>query len=338
MLRAFYKLSLSTLVAVYVLILVGGIVRSTGSGMGCPDWPKCFGNWVPPTDVSQLPPDYKEVYADYRHKKNVRFARYLRMVGMGATADRLLQDKAVLIEADFNPTKTWIEYVNRITGVVIGFLIFALFVYSLKFWKSDRKLTVVSFLALVLVSFTGWIGSFVVSSNLTPWTITVHMFLALGIVALLVYLVDVSSPRKVVINSPTGFAWLMACIAVLLVQILLGTQVREAIDSVSRLAEREAWISVIGGEFIIHRSFTWIVVLLHVGLVFNLRKTQALKGFQLGLILLILATILTGVGMAWFAVPAFLQPVHLLLATLCFGVQFLFLLRLNRNESFVLTN
>jgi cytochrome c oxidase assembly protein subunit 15 len=335
---AFYKLSLSTLVAVYVLILVGGVVRSTGSGMGCPDWPKCFGNWVPPTDVSQLPPDYKEVYADYRHKKNVRFARYLRMVGMGSTADQLLNDESVLIEADFNPTKTWIEYFNRITGVTIGFLIFTLFVYSLKFWKSDRKLTVISFLALLLVSFTGWIGSFVVSSNLTPWTITVHMFLALGIVALLVFLVHESSPKKEEVHSATGFWWLMACIAVVLVQILLGTQVREAIDSVSRLAEREQWIAAIRGDFIIHRSFSWIVLLLHVGLIFNLRKTQAFKGFQLSLMLLILGTILTGVGLAWFAVPAFLQPVHLLLATLCFGVQFLFLLKLKGRETVALTN
>lgn len=335
---AFYKLSLSTLVAVYILILVGGIVRSTGSGMGCPDWPKCFGNWVPPTDVSQLPPDYKEVYVDYRHKKNVRFARYLRMVGMGSTADQLLSDEAVLTEADFNPTKTWIEYINRITGVTIGFLIFAVFVYSLKFWKSGRNLTVMAFLALLLVSFTGWIGSFVVSSNLMPWTITVHMFLALGIVALLVYLVHESSPRKEEMHSATGFWWLMACIAVVLVQILLGTQVREAIDTVSRLAEREQWISAIRGDLVIHRSFSWLVLLLHVGLIFNLRKTQAFKGFQLSLILLILGTIFTGVGMAWFAVPAFLQPVHLLLATLCFGVQFLFLLKLKGRETVVITN
>ena len=337
-LRAFYKLSLSTLVAVYILILVGGIVRSTGSGMGCPDWPRCFGNWVPPTDVSQLPPNYKEIYADYRHQKNVRFARYLRMIGMETTADQLLNDESVLVEADFNPTKTWIEYFNRITGVIIGFLIILVFAYSLKFWKSDRKLTIVAFLTLVLVIFQGWIGSFVVSSNLTPWTITVHMFLALVLVAMLVYLVHAASPHRAAVYSTTGFWWLMACIAVLLVQILLGTQVREAIDNVARTTERENWIAAIQSEFATHRSFSWLVLLLHVGLVFNLRKITALQGFQVTLILLIVATILTGVGMAWFAVPAFLQPLHLLLATMCFGVQFLFLLKLNPRESSVLTN
>jgi cytochrome c oxidase assembly protein subunit 15 len=326
-LRAFYKLSLSTLVAVYVLILVGGIVRSTGSGMGCPDWPRCFGSWVPPTDVSQLPPDYKETYADYRHQKNVRFAKYLRAIGMGSTADRLLNDESVLIEADFNPTKTWIEYFNRITGVIIGFLIFLVFVYSLKFWNSDRKLTILSFMTLLLVSFQGWIGSFVVSSNLTPWTITVHMFLALVIVAMLVYLVYASSQSRG-FHSSRGYWWLVACIAVLLMQILLGTQVREAIDNVARGTERSEWIESISAQFTAHRSFSWAVVAVHAGLVWRLRKTEGSKRLQRVLILLIAATILTGIGMAWFAVPPFLQPVHLLVATVCFGVQFLFLLRM----------
>ena len=337
-LRAFHKLSLSTLVAVYVLILVGGIVRSTGSGMGCPDWPKCFGSWIPPSDVSQLPPDYKDKYADYRHQKNVRFAKYLRMMGMRSTADQLLNDKSVLVESDFNPTKTWIEYFNRITGVIIGFLIFLVFVYSLKFWNSDRKLTIISLLTLLLVSFQGWIGSFVVSSNLTPWTITLHMFLALVIVALLIYLVYASSPGSPTVSSPAGFWWLTACIAVLLMQILLGTQVREAIDGVARVAAREEWIASIEPDLAIHRSFSWVVLLLHVGLVFYLKNIAGLNALKLVLILLILGTIFTGAGMAWFAVPAFLQPVHLLLATLCFGVQFFFLLKLNRKEPRVLTN
>src|SRR5687768_15467774 len=112
--RAFYKLSLSTLVAVYILILVGGIVRSTGSGMGCPDWPRCFGNWVPPTSVAELPEDYKSVYSDHRNRKNQKFARYLRAMGLEGTADKILADKSILKEADFNPVKTWIEYFNRI--------------------------------------------------------------------------------------------------------------------------------------------------------------------------------------------------------------------------------
>lgn len=328
--RSFRRLTISTLAAVYILILVGGVVRSTGSGMGCPDWPKCFGRWVPPSSVSDLPPNYKEVYADYRAKKNVRFAKYLTTFGMRETGEKILNDPGVLVENDFNPTKTWIEYINRVIGVFIGFLIFALFLVSLKFRKTQTRLTGIAFLTFVLVGFQGWIGSFVVSTNLTPWTVTVHMFLALVIVALLVYLFHESSYEKE-IQSSLGFWWLLACMAVLLVQILLGTQVREAIDQVASAA-RETWIASIGGEFIIHRSFSWIVLILHVGLIVRLYKTEGSKAFALTLIVLILGTILSGMGMGYFNVPPFLQPIHLLLATVTFGVQFSFLLKLNRKE------
>lgn len=332
--RSFRRLTISTLVAVYILILVGGVVRSTGSGMGCPDWPKCFGRWIPPSTVSDLPPNYKEVYAAYRQKKNVRFATYLSAIGMKETGERILNDPGVLQENDFNPTKTWIEYFNRVVGVIIGFLIFAVFVASLRFRKTETRLTVIAALTFLLVGFQGWLGSFVVSTNLTPWTITVHMFLALVIVAMLIYLVHQSSYEKE-IESSLGFWWLTACMAVLLVQILLGTQVREAIDQVSVSFGRESWVANLGAEFAIHRSFSWIVLILHVGLIVRLYKTEGSKSFALTLILLILGTILSGMGMAYFAVPAFLQPLHLLLATITFGMQFAFLLRLNRKDEIV---
>ena len=329
--RSFRRLTISTLIAVYVLILVGGVVRSTGSGMGCPDWPKCFGQWVPPTSVESLPDNYKDIYAAHRDKKNKRFAKYLHLIGMDETADKILNDPTVLQEADFNPTKTMIEYLNRLTGVVIGFLILAVFISSIRFRRTEPRLTTVSLLSFLLVCFQGWIGSFVVSTNLTPWTITVHMFLALLLVALLFYLVHRSS-YATMIDSSTGFWWLLACMGVLLVQVLLGTQVREALDEVATYAVREQWIENLGDAFVLHRSFSWIVLLLHVGLIVKLRKTEGAKAFLLTLIVLILGTILTGVSMAWFAVPPYLQPVHLLLASLTFGLQFMLLLKLNRKE------
>jgi cytochrome c oxidase assembly protein subunit 15 len=330
--RAFYKLCLSTLIAVYILIFVGGIVRSTGSGMGCPDWPRCFGNWVPPTSVTQLPPDYKATYSSYREKKNVKFARYLRFIGLNETADKILLDKSVLREADFNVIKTWVEYFNRIVGVIIGLLITAMFIASLKFWKTNLKLTLLSLASLILVIFQGWLGSFVVSTNLTPWTITIHMFLALLIVALLIYLLDQSYERPKEFYSPVVFWLLINCMAVLLIQVLLGTQVREAIDRVAATTARTEWIQAIQGDLILHRSFSWIVLILHSILILNLRKTTGSKTFSIALILLILGTFLTGVGMAYFAVPSFLQPLHLLLATLSFGMQFMLLLKLGKRE------
>ena len=337
--RSFRKLSISTLVSVYILILVGGVVRSTGSGMGCPDWPKCFGQWTPPTSASELPQNYKAKYVEYRHKKNERFAKYLTAFGFRETADKILKDESVKEETDFNPVKTWIEYLNRVVGVIIGFLIFAVFVFSLRYWRTDRKLTVIAFLCFVLVGFQGWLGSFVVSTNLTPWTITVHMFLAMVIVAMLIYLVHTSQAN---LENGTGMnqfgkILLFFCMIVLLTQILFGTQVREAMDRVaSQIQGRENWISAIGMDFIIHRTFSWVVLILNAVLVAKLWKMQAVNRFALTVILLILGTILTGAGMAWFGVPPALQPVHLLLATVTFGVQFLLLLKVGfKNKALI---
>jgi cytochrome c oxidase assembly protein subunit 15 len=304
--------------------------------MGCPDWPKCFGRWVPPTSVAALPDNYKAIYSAHREKKNQRFASYLRAFGFRETADKLLDDPSILLENDFNAVKTWIEYINRLVGVVIGFLIFAVFIVSRRFWNSEPRLTVVSSITFILVGFQGWIGSVVVSTNLTPWTITVHMLLALVIVALLVYLVH-RTHSEPEIFSQGAFWWLVGSMVTLLIQVILGTQVREMIDQLATTLPREEWIPNAGVAFLVHRSFSWVPLALHVGLMLKLRKTEGAKAFVLTLLLLILGTLLTGAAMAYFAVPPLFQPIHLLLATVTFGMQFLFLLKLRKNQKTVAT-
>uniref|UniRef100_UPI004047B0D7 COX15/CtaA family protein n=1 Tax=Roseivirga sp. TaxID=1964215 RepID=UPI004047B0D7 len=331
--KLFRQFSAVTVIAVYLLILIGGIVRSTGSGMGCPDWPKCFGSWVPPTDVSQLPADYKADYTQQRVEKNKKVVSYLTAFGFNDLAYQIENDPNILKEEDFNAVKTWIEYVNRLIGAVIGLLIFGTFVLSLKYWKSDRAITVLSFLAFVLVGFQGWIGSIVVSTNLLHWMITVHMLLALVIVGLLIYVFYRSkrSDLKISLDHPKRtYALLIVCTVLTTIQIVLGTQVREAIDVVSENLARVDWINNLGLEFKIHRTYSILLLVLHVIVVQKLvvrSKVETILKFPVRfLFAIVVIEILTGVIMAYFGVPAAIQPIHLLLGTLIVGVQYYVLL------------
>ncbi len=60
--KAFRRLSLATTVATIGVIAVGGFVRASGSGDGCPDWPKCFGRWFPPLEFHAIV-EYTHRYA-----------------------------------------------------------------------------------------------------------------------------------------------------------------------------------------------------------------------------------------------------------------------------------
>lgn len=337
--KLFKRFSLFTLVAVYLLILVGGIVRSTGSGMGCPDWPKCFGNWVPPTEVGQLPADYQDIYSQKRAKKNKRFATYLSALGFETTANKLLNDKSILEEAEFNVTKTWIEYINRLIGVVIGLLIVGSFVLSIPYRKSNKNLFYSALGALILVIFQGWIGSIVVSTNLVPWMVTIHMLIALLIVCLLVNLVYQLGPKSSIAlnyklkNKITGI--LIISMVLLIVQIVFGTQVREMIDKVAvsfNYDQRESWIPALGSKFFIHRSFSWLILASHLLFVFMLFKQRVKLNIAVSLLAVVILSIATGVIMAYFAIPAFIQPAHLLFGTLAFGLQFMIFLQLRNAD------
>jgi cytochrome c oxidase assembly protein subunit 15 len=315
------------------------MVRTTGSGMGCPDWPKCFGQWVPPTSVEQLPSDYKETNSALRAKKNEKFARYLSAIGFDDTATKILSDKAILEEADFNAQKTWIEYLNRLVGVVIGLLIVLLFVVSVWHRKEHPILFWVSLATLVAVVIQGWFGSIVVSTNLTHWTISVHMALALVIVAQLIYLMNKAGDAES-IRVSKNVKWLLVLgIILLLIQVFLGTEVRGAIDRIATIEnDRGVWILSIWNDFIVHRSFSWMVLLFNLFFVYKMVKTTGKKTLYLTLALLFLLDVLTGAGLAYFSVPAFLQPIHLLVASVTFGIQFLLLLKLNTSAEPVLSN
>ncbi|MBW3127893.1 COX15/CtaA family protein [Hymenobacter profundi] len=336
--RRFRFFGVLTVVSVYLLILVGGIVRSTGSGMGCPDWPKCFGTWVPPTDISQLPADYKEVYTAQRVAKNKRLAATLERFGFQQVASNIFAHPTQYIETDFNPVKTWIEYVNRLVGALIGVFVFLTAVLAWPYWRRDRTVFWLAFSAFILTGVQGWLGSLVVSTNLLPIMITVHMGLALLIVAMLIYAVERSQREAIEVERgseapvATGMSgWLWLIVVLTFAQIVLGTQVREQVDLVATAngyLQRQTWIDQLGGVFAVHRTFSAVLLLLNAYVVYQLyrqpnRRLQRLASVVIGVIVV---EILAGVTLAYFSLPAAVQPVHLLLGTLLFGAQFVLLL------------
>ncbi|MHC2991722.1 cytochrome oxidase assembly protein, partial [Pontibacter sp. HJ8] len=278
--KRFRNIGVLTVIAVYFLILVGGIVRSTGSGMGCPDWPKCFGSWVPPTDVSQLPEDYLEVYKEQRIEKNKKLAGYLDGLGFEKVSAYIFSHPNQYIETEFNVTKTWIEYLNRLVGVVIGFLIFLTVVYAIPFLKTDKSVFYLSLFSFILVGFQGWLGSIVVSTNLLPVTITIHMALALVLVALLQYAVirsQAGSITKRFEYSPKLFVVIGVVTLATFAQILLGTQVREEVDIIAfdmHGSNRDLWVDQLGVSFYIHRSFSILLLAINLYMAYTVYKLR----------------------------------------------------------------
>jgi cytochrome c oxidase assembly protein subunit 15 len=186
---------------------------------------------------------------------------------------------------------------------------------------------------LMAVVFQGWFGSIVVSTNLTRWTITVHLFLALLIVAFLIYLLVKSDEGKNLDSAPRSRWLLLASMITLLIQVFFGTEVRGSIDSLAASIPRDSWISQLGTDFIVHRSFSWIVLILNTLFFLQIRKTIAFKALSRALFLLILCSLATGVTMAYFGVLAAVQPVHLLIATMAFGIQLLLFFRMKKTTA-----
>jgi cytochrome c oxidase assembly protein subunit 15 len=302
---SFRRFATATIAAVYFLIFVGGLVRASGSGMGCPDWPKCFGRWIPPTAESQLPADYQERWAGH---------------GYG--------------EARFNVWKTWTEYGNRMIGVVIGFLIFVTLILAVLHQRKDPALVWWCAAAFLLVGFNGWLGSVVVSSNLEPWIVTAHMLAALAVVAALLLALEREARHELAaldVAATRGTAWLFAAaLALSLAQLVMGTQVREAVDHLVNAAvvtDRGAWAGELGPLVLVHRSFSIVVLAVNLWLARRLAREAAraplLRRLAWWIVAVVAVEIAAGAGLFYLGFPPALQPVHLLLASVLPGLQFL---------------
>ena len=330
--NSLYRKTIISIVIVYLVILAGGIVRMTGSGMGCPDWPKCFGFLIPPTERSQLEwksnseynknqiviIDEKLFYANDKFKSKSKFE-------MSNWSEYTKHDYS-----KFNVYHTWIEYINRLIGAIAGLSVLILFVNSLKFLKTKKIITGLSFLALIAIIFQAWLGKMVVDSNLMANTITVHMLMAIILLFILFSILAISNPSKKRVRVSRNISILvLISIVLLLIQIITGTEVRKFIDIKMELlnyTEKERWIENISSSFSFHRSFSWAIIIVNSLIYFYARKS----GLKLKVIhivnTLIFFQISSGIIMYYFHFPFSSQPIHLLISTMIISIQFYFLL------------
>ncbi len=321
--RTLHNLSVASLVLVLLVMTAGSIVRMTGSGMGCPDWPKCFGYYIPPTSIETL--NWKAGRSFEEGNIIIREESLLVAVKdftAGASFNEGNWESYTKHDyAHFDPLHTWIEFINRLIGVLAGVPAVVLLLLSLFYLRSDYWVFILALLGIFLLGFAAWLGKLVVDGNLIPHSITYHMFSALAL--LLVYVGLIVRLTKVeVFFTPMRnriIIWLgVLGLLLLLVQIGLGTTVREQVDLFVKSGDlhRPNWIENLDIYFKIHRSFS-IAVFITVG-AFALMVIQSMtiSTWPRLILTLLIAEVLAGVGLAYLGIPASLQPVHLLLAAL----------------------
>lgn len=301
--RAYINYTRIVLLFVFLVILAGGVVRTTQSGMGCPDWPHCFGMWIPPLSAKNLPPDYKK----YLDKQD--------------------------IDAEYNPLHAYVEYINRLITGVLGILILILVVWSFKkFFSAKRIVFWLSCLLLLGTLFEAWLGKLVVDTNLAVVKITLHMLAALFLAIIPVLILHKLSDNKIVHDIILSRLTTVTLIIVLM-QIIIGTDVREQIDEVSKsfgYQHRESWLDHLNFVFDVHKTVAITTSVLIVFVFWRSLSHAVLQQKGFFLLLVILLMMGAGISLASFNMPAFIQPIHLLLSAILFVSLFAFKLKVKR--------
>lgn len=317
----FLKWSKLTLISIYLVIIAGATVRMTGSGMGCPDWPKCFGYYIPPTDEKQLiwnpERSYKKGQVIIKDEKlwvanqDLKPTQYYNPTQWSAYTKH---DYAI-----FNVYHTWTEYINRLFGAWAGIASLILFVLALRTKK--KSYIIWATISLFLLGFNAWLGATVVFSVLNPVKITTHMIVALLNIAAVTYLVHLAKgePKKVY-NAKFFY---ISCIALvlLLIQIGLGTQVRQHIDQFAHggTIAKNTWLSNPDNNFYIHRTFSYLILGVF-NYLFVINRKQKLQHNAMNMVaILVVAEIFIGIIMQYAHFPFGSQALHLVLSAILFG-------------------
>jgi cytochrome c oxidase assembly protein subunit 15 len=181
-------LALMTLFLSFDLVLFGAFTRLSDSGLGCPDWPGCYGQASP----------------------------------IGARAP-IASAEAAIPTGAVTPTKAWIEMAHRYGATAIGVLIVALALLAL---RAERRgvagiASRWAWLTLLWVCLQGAFGALTVTMRLYPAIVTLHLLGGLGLLALLAVQAETYRPQPLPL-SPALRTALLIVAGLVVLQIALG--------------------------------------------------------------------------------------------------------------------
>ena len=321
--KSFHRFAKWSLILVYLVIVAGALVRMTGSGMGCPDWPKCFGYYIPPTDSETLqwtPERDFEKGQVIIYNEGVLVAKQDFKTGaaidLEAWETYTKHDYAV-----FNPYHTWVEFLNRLVGAIAGLATLILAFLSLRYWKEKKLISLLSFGVVLGMGFQAWLGATVVYSVLAPVKITTHMLMALAIVAALILIIQKANPRiertKYMANFHKAISYLLF---IFLLQIVFGTQVREFVDHQLDLnLTKDNWLLNPSIIFYVHRSFSILPLGIAVYLFWINKRNELGFASTKPLLAGMIIAAFSGMAMYYIDFPLGTQPIHLVIAAILFG-------------------
>ncbi|WP_417351842.1 COX15/CtaA family protein [Flavobacterium alkalisoli] len=325
----FIKTAKTALVLVYLVIVAGALVRMTGSGMGCPDWPRCFGYYIPPTDVTELTwsPNHEFGKGQVIIKDEKLWVAKETFTTGESYNEGNWEAYTKHDYAEFNPVHTWVEYVNRLVGALAGLAVFIMAVMAVVVYnKQKTNIILLSWITVFLMGFQAWLGATVVYSVLNPVKITIHMVMALVIVGIILYILHKAKENAGSFKQDKLFKTLLVVsIMLTMIQVVLGTQVRQFVDEQIKSLGYDNMNLILNSPevtFYIHRTFSFVVF--GVNLWLYLRNKKLNLGYSKinWVMLLLLVEIASGVAMYYLDFPFGSQTIHLVTASILFGIQY----------------
>lgn len=305
-----HRLAWVALVSVLFLVLAGATVRVTGSGLGCPDWPTCWGCVIPPTSVEQIDVDKLDLQKFKTHA-----------IRKGIDPDGITRET---ILDSFDPLQTWIEFSNRLASLPLGLASLLLALCSFRAVAHRFWIIILSWVALLDVIANAVMGAIVVRSGLQPGIITLHMALAFLLIAVLVTLIWLSrAERPTPEISPRSKRSLQIVSVIFFVCLfgegLMGSQLRERTDELlihsesSAGVQREDWVKELEGTVIykLHRSFSWTLLITSGLLFFWKWRDSSWSATEPAWILgFVIAMMLMGIILGHIAIHPVVQVLH----------------------------